>query len=217
MLATDQLFSVSHIAWNLITCRPFTNHLKYFTASQTTFTTDGSSASTIITHSCIPLDCNHQTLCFLQPFSRRCIVLEINKISLFQKKSCYSALYNWHTSNQDGPMLMGSWCSFQWGVIGSNVQVQPEIAKRLVQPGWANVDGLSVLFPMRCYWFVSDGVYIAQYRMAYQELKLFLNHIFPILLDTRIGPYRDISPYRTVSDTATAPILEYRWFISTIK
>ena len=118
MLATDQLFSVSHIAWNLITCRPFTNHLKYFTASQTTFTTDGSSASTIITHSCIPLDCNHQTLCFLQPFSRRCIVLEINKISLFQKKKlllCFIQLTH-------------------------------------IQPGWAYVDGLLVLFPMRCYW-----------------------------------------------------------------
>ena len=33
--------------------------------------------------------------------------------------------------------------------------------------------------------------------MEYQKLNLlFLNHNFPILLDTRIGPYRYIEPYR---------------------
>ena len=96
----------------------------------------------------------------------------------------------------------------------ANVQVQPEIAKWLVQPGWAYVDGLPMLFQMMCYCSKSIGWSIGKYRMEYRELNLlFLNYNFSILPDTRIGPYRGVSAYRAVSDTGTAPILKYRWFI----
>jgi len=71
-----------------------------------------------------------------------------------------------------------------------------------------------MLFQMRCYWSKSIGWSIGKYRMEYRELNLlFLNHNFSILPDTRIGPYRGVSAYRAVSDTGTAPILKYRWFI----
>ena len=89
-----------------------------------------------------------------------------------------------------------------------------KIAKWLVQPGWAYVDELPMLFQMRCYWSKSIGWSIGKYRTEYRELNLlFLNHNFSILPDTRIGPYRGVSAYRAVSDTGTAPILKYRWFI----
>ena len=71
-----------------------------------------------------------------------------------------------------------------------------------------------MLFQMRCYWPKSIGWSIGKYRTEYRELNLlFLNHNFSILPDTRIGPYRGVSPYRAISDTSTAPILKYRWFI----
>ena len=75
----------------------------------------------------------------------------------------------------------------------ANVQVQPEIAKWLVQPRWPYVDGLPMLFQMRCYWPKSIGWSIGKYRTEYRELNfLFLNHNFSILLDTHIGVYRRI-------------------------
>jgi len=73
-----------------------------------------------------------------------------------------------------------------------------------------------MLFQMRCYWSKSIGWSIGKYRTEYRELNLlFLNHNFSILPDTRIGPYRGVSAYRAVSDTGTAPILKYRWFLAT--
>ena len=82
----------------------------------------------------------------------------------------------------------------------ANVQVQPEIAKWLVQPGWAYVDGLPMLFQMRWYWPKSIGRSIGKYRTEYRELNLlFLNHNFSILPDTCIGPYRAVSGRIAVS------------------
>ena len=48
------------------------------------------------------------------------------------------------------------------------------------------------------------GLLAQTYRMKYRELIfLFLNYNFSILLDTRIGPYQCVSPYRAVSDKGT--------------
>jgi len=54
----------------------------------------------------------------------------------------------------------------------ANIQVQPKIAKWLVQSGWAYVDGPPMLFQMRCYWRKSIRQSIGKYRMEYRKLNL---------------------------------------------
>ena len=79
----------------------------------------------------------------------------------------------------------------------ANVQVQPEITKWLVQPGWVYIGGLPMLFQMRYYWPKNIGRSIGKYRMEYRKLiVLFLNRNFLILPDTRIRPYRTDTLYR---------------------